>query len=167
MSLLQRFEALDPIDLLTGIENLQDALWPYANLASPARETELPVVGVPKLSRKPPKPDPLPALVQSDQAKLEPCNRTKRQYRRQQAEPIVRYLRYWRTRKDPFEDVWSEVEQCLETTPNLTAKTLFNWLYEKYPGKFKAGQLRTLQRRIREWRLCSVEKLINDDLNHE
>lgn len=163
-ALRQQFEELDPVDLLTRVENLQDALWRYANLAAPAGETELPVVGEPKLSRKPPKATPSPASTQSDQANTEQCDRPKRQYRRQQTEPIVRY---WRTRKDPFKDVWPEVEQRLETAPNLTAKTLFNWLCEQYPGKFKAGQLRTLQRRVREWRLRSVEKLTDDDLNDE
>ncbi len=65
--------------------------------------------------------------------------------------------RWWRTRKDPFEDVWDEVEQQLEQTPYLTAKMLFQWLQQGQPGKFSDGQLRTLQRRVHDWRLKQAE----------
>lgn len=60
--------------------------------------------------------------------------------------------RPWRTREDPFADVWEEVRAQLETSPGLEAKTLFLWLQRKYPGRFQDGQLRTLQRRLRRWR---------------
>lgn len=58
----------------------------------------------------------------------------------------------WRTRKDPFEEVWAEVEEQLRLNPQLQATTLFDWLGRKYQGKFDEGQLRTLQRRIKQWR---------------
>ena len=60
--------------------------------------------------------------------------------------------RMWRTREDPFAEVWEEVCEQLETSPGLQAKTLFGWLQRKYPGRFENGQLRTLQRRLRQWR---------------
>ena len=34
----------------------------------------------------------------------------------------------------------------------LQAKTLFKDLQRRHPGKFQDGQLRTLQRRVKEWR---------------
>lgn len=58
----------------------------------------------------------------------------------------------WRTRQDPFEQVWPEVEEQLRLNPGLQAKTLFAWLQREHPGKFQDGQLRTLQRRIKQWR---------------
>ena len=58
----------------------------------------------------------------------------------------------WRTRKDPFEAVWPDIEPFLKENPELQAKTLFEHLNELYPGKFQEGQLRTLQRKIRKWR---------------
>ena len=58
----------------------------------------------------------------------------------------------WRTRKDPFELVWSKVEEQLEVNPGLQAKTVLEWLQREHPGKFQDGQLRTLQRRIKQWR---------------
>lgn len=57
----------------------------------------------------------------------------------------------WRTRKDPFEEVWEEVRALLEVNPGLEAKTLFGYLQERYPGVFEEGQLRTLQRRVKRW----------------
>jgi hypothetical protein len=58
----------------------------------------------------------------------------------------------WRTRQDPFEGVWEEVREKLELFPALEAKTLFEVLQRKYPGRFSDGQLRTLQRHIKQWR---------------
>jgi len=58
----------------------------------------------------------------------------------------------WRTREDPFEEIWGEVLEKLEVFPNLEAKTLFDALQRKYPGRFSDGQLRTLQRRLKMWR---------------
>lgn len=58
----------------------------------------------------------------------------------------------WRTRPDPFAPVWSEVRAQLEVNPGLQAKTLFEYLQRRYPGRFADGQVRTLQRRIKQWR---------------
>ncbi len=60
--------------------------------------------------------------------------------------------RAWRTRKDPFEDVWPEIEAELQREPGLEAKTLFDALLAKQPERYHAGQLRTLQRRVKQWR---------------
>jgi hypothetical protein len=60
--------------------------------------------------------------------------------------------RDWRTRPDPFEEDWPEVEQLLRDTPGLEAKTVFELLSERHPGRYQEGQLRTLQRHIRRWR---------------
>ena len=57
----------------------------------------------------------------------------------------------WRTRPDPFEDVWDEIREKLELFPGLEGKTLFEFLQRKYEGRFADGQLRTLQRRVKGW----------------
>ena len=59
----------------------------------------------------------------------------------------------WRTKPDPFVGCWPEVEAKLMEAPELEAKALFEWLTERYPGMFQAGQVRTLQRRIQQWRV--------------
>ena len=40
----------------------------------------------------------------------------------------------------------------LEINHGLEAKTLFEDLQRKNPGKYEDGQLRTLQRRIKRWK---------------
>jgi hypothetical protein len=57
-----------------------------------------------------------------------------------------------RTRPDPFEDVWPTVKQWLEHDPNACAKELFIRLRTVSPDRFTPGQLRTLQRRVKQWR---------------
>lgn len=61
--------------------------------------------------------------------------------------------RQWRTRQDPFEEVWPQLKEWLTVAPELEAKTLFEFLQERHPGRFQDGQLRTLQRRIADWRI--------------
>jgi hypothetical protein len=58
----------------------------------------------------------------------------------------------WRTRDDPFAADWATVVVMLEEAPELEATTLFDHLAGLKPDAYSAGQLRTLQRRIREWR---------------
>jgi hypothetical protein len=60
--------------------------------------------------------------------------------------------RGWRTRSDPFQDVWEQVRELVENNPGLEAKTLFESLQRQNPGQFADGQLRTLQRRLKQWR---------------
>ena len=60
--------------------------------------------------------------------------------------------RAWRTRLDPFAEVWDEAKAEKELNPGLEAKTLFEEMQRRYPGKFNDGQLRTLQRKFKEWR---------------
>ncbi len=79
--------------------------------------------------------------------------KTARKYRKQGKLPSqLRKEHTWRTRKDPFEEIWSEVCQYLEINPGLEAKTLFEFLQRNNPGTFQDGQLRTLQRRVKVWR---------------
>ena len=61
--------------------------------------------------------------------------------------------RPWRTREDPFNEVWDAVQLQIQESPGLEAKTLFEWLQREYPGRFSDGQIRTLQRRIKLWRV--------------
>jgi hypothetical protein len=61
--------------------------------------------------------------------------------------------RTWRTREDPFGEVWEAVQTQIRESPALEAKTLFEWLQREYPGRFSDGQIRTLQRRIKLWRV--------------
>jgi hypothetical protein len=63
----------------------------------------------------------------------------------------------WRTKKDDFVDVWAEISAMLVHQPRLEAKTIFSYLVKKYPGQFQEGQLRTLQRKVKQWKGLSGE----------
>ncbi len=79
--------------------------------------------------------------------------KTARKYRRMGKVPSeLRVEHTWRTREDPFAEVWEEVHWKLRVNSGLEAKTLFEDLQRRYPGRFADGQLRTLQRRIKAWR---------------
>jgi hypothetical protein len=68
--------------------------------------------------------------------------------------------RTWRTRVDPFESAWSTVERWLQEQPDATAKGLFQRLREETNMRFDPGQLRTLQRRVKEWRTEIARRLV-------
>ena len=69
--------------------------------------------------------------------------------------------RDWRTRKDPFESVWPEILLWLQADLEATAKSLLDRLHQQFPGEFPDGQLRTLQRRIQDWRKVMARTLVN------
>lgn len=63
--------------------------------------------------------------------------------------------RTWRTREDPFCDVWDTFVVPLlvaDTERKLQAKSVFDALDRDHPGRFEPSQVRTLQRHIRAWR---------------
>jgi len=61
--------------------------------------------------------------------------------------------RYWRSRPDPFADVWeAEIVPLLKSAPQLMAVTLLRKLQDDHPDRFPDGMVRTLQRHIRQWR---------------
>ena len=79
--------------------------------------------------------------------------KTARKYRDSHRLPSQRRApRTWRTREDPFHDVWPQLQEQLRLNPGLQAKTLFLDLQRRYPGRFPDVQLRGLQRRIKRWR---------------
>ena len=82
--------------------------------------------------------------------------RTARTWQRGALPSTAKAPRTWRTREDPFADVWqSEVvlQLVADTDGRLQVLTLFKVLCRRHPGRFQAGQLRTLQRRVRDWRV--------------
>lgn len=79
--------------------------------------------------------------------------KTARKYQKLERLPSeVKSDHTWKTRKDPFVDVWFKVEKMISAVPGYQSKTLFHFLQREYPGKFADGQIRTLQRRIKYWR---------------
>ena len=154
--LTAQFQSLDPLALQRQIHTSQEQLWQYADTRS--------------LRSPQPSPVELEALFNTEPSilenKLTPPDRF---YRHTKSKSTHSKPRYWRTRKDPFADVWQEVEQQLQLSPHLSAKILFLALQKKYPGKFMDGQLRTLQRRVKSWRIeqASIEQANGIDILEE
>lgn len=79
--------------------------------------------------------------------------KTARKYRRLGRLPSeMAVVQRGRTRPDPFVEVWGDVQKLYEDNAGLEAKTVFEFLQRKAPGRFQDGQLRTLQRRVKVWR---------------
>ena len=72
----------------------------------------------------------------------------------------VRSPRHCRTRKDPFEGVWSAVLPWLQAEPDAKGKALMARLQSAHPDRFTEAQLRTLQRRVKEWRGIMAQELV-------
>lgn len=78
---------------------------------------------------------------------------TARKYRRAGQLPSeLKRPHTWRSRPDPFAEVWDQVRSLLQVNPGLQATTLFAHLQRQYPGRFPDVQLRCLQRRVKAWR---------------
>lgn len=61
--------------------------------------------------------------------------------------------RHWRTREDAFNEVWSEISNMLKNSPGIHAKTLMIFLVRNNPEKFDMTMLRSLQRKVKHWRI--------------
>ncbi len=120
---------LNPLELLHGIRESQSALTALGSgdLGGPGRESlEQFLAKLPELWRK---------------GEARPTHQKENSS-----------VRIWRMRKDPFDGVWPEILLWLQENPEATAKSLLDRLHREQPGRFPEGQLRTLQRRIRECR---------------
>ena len=79
--------------------------------------------------------------------------RTARRLDEAKALPSQREARAWRTREDPLGAVWeTEVMPLLQADPLLNGVTLLEELQRRHPAQYRPGVLRTLQRRLRQWR---------------
>lgn len=137
-ALLQERAKLDPMVLLHNLRLAQSAL---ASLASPGAVTDEQERELDQFLAQ------LPRLWH--QGEVRPTHRQ-----------TPAKARDYRTREDPFEGVWSELLSWLEKEPDATGQSLFARLQEEHPGKFTDGQLRTLQRRVRQWRHIMAKQLI-------
>lgn len=79
--------------------------------------------------------------------------RTARRIERSGGLPSKQETRQWRTRTDPLSQWWeSDIAPLLTSTPALNAVTILEELQRRYPSEVSPALLRTLQRRLRQWR---------------
>jgi len=69
-----------------------------------------------------------------------------------------RAVHWWKSHPDAFESVWKEIESWLDETPYLATTIILERLQSAYPLKYPSNKLRTLQRRVKAWRLSQIEK---------
>ncbi len=136
--LRQEYAKLDPLRLYQEIKRQQEAFW---------------ALTVARVVRKEP-------TVYEEKKEEEP---TMRYYRK--VADTTRYQqaarnRMWRTRPDPFADVWSEIEWELKEEASLQANEILRRLQLRHPGQFPDHQIRTLQRRVRDWRLQRMKESV-------
>ena len=85
-------------------------------------------------------------------AKAGISERSGRRIERDQLQP-QKNVRKGRSRKDPLIDVWeSELVPKLEKEPQLSPITLLEVLQQGHPNKYPDNILRTLQRRVKNWK---------------
>lgn len=86
-------------------------------------------------------------------AKANISERSGRRIDKNEFQPSSKQRRNWRTRADPFDEVWeNEIVPLLDKNPKLTPATLFEKLQEDYPDNYPDSQKRTFQRRVSEWK---------------
>ena len=75
-------------------------------------------------------------------------------------QPAMKAVRWWRSRRDPFETTWPLLRQWFDAEPGRTGRELFERLQTEHPGVYPDGQLRTLQRRLKGWRREAARRLV-------
>ena len=130
-------EPLDPVELLRELREAQAEL---AALNDDAEAPEQPFGLEAFLAA-------LPRL--SEQGEVRPTHRAR-----------LKDTRHWRTRRDDFETVWPRILAWLESDPDATANDLLGRLVVEDPHQFQPRQLRTLQRRVGEWRRLKASALL-------
>jgi hypothetical protein len=133
----EQFRRLDPVLLLKHIRDAQAA-----------------VIGLSHNVTPPPLSEDLQQFVRSlatawSDGEVRPTHRR-----------APRPGRWWRTRTDPFAEVWPVLLRWLEERPDLEATEMLKRLQASGYGEYPGGQLRTLQRRVREWRIRIARELV-------
>ncbi len=130
--LICQYETLDPVTLLQNMEELHGKFWQYA---WKDKGTELVQTSTDK---------PTSSMLLLTKAP--------RQYRRTPKPRKPFGPRTWRTREDPFENVWDGLQVRLAVDPRCTPTKLLKQLIKQEPEVYSMKHLRTLQRRIAKWR---------------
>ena len=140
--LRDQFAALDPVRLLQEIRAAQHTL---AELAATGRPNRIPL---------PPIADV--ATFLSSLSRAWEAGEVRPTHRKQPGA-----THWWRSRVDPFEHTWPAVRQWLESESSITARDIMEGLAVMVPDAYASGaQLRTLQRRIKQWRAEKAKDLI-------
>ncbi len=148
-ALLQVEQILDPLQLLSQLEQLQKALWRHAILPT-AQPQPAPAHAMVHFSLERAAPNeasnnPSPEV----QVEAKPLPLPKRRHKKYEKS---RRPHDWRSRPDPFEGFWEQITDWLIANPERTGVSLFQQLQDLYPSRFRDTQVRTLQRGLQKLR---------------
>lgn len=145
--LRELYQSLDPVDLFQQIGQLQSELWQvavhdensrgmltHAAAAAPVKNTCVTPAADSSLTTLP---------------SLKPMRKHKRPYK-------VRALHTWRTRKDPLAGTYEYAKLLFSLEPEITSPELLSRLKEKYPEQITGKEIKTVQRRLSQWRKDSL-----------
>ena len=148
--LTAQFQALDPVRLLQEIRISQQALSDVATYGPPAQQAA---------------PSPLPTPIGVFLASLSSAwkeGEVRPTHRKKSNAP-----RWWRTRVNPFAEAWPVIEGWLDAEPSAGAKELMDRLAAMIPEVYGSkAQLRTLQRRVGEWRSERAKEMVLGSLRN-
>jgi hypothetical protein len=75
----------------------------------------------------------------------------------------ARVRRSWRTHRNAFEAHWPLIQAWNSENPHQTGIELFERLRRAHPGVYRENQLRSLQRRLKQWRGRIGASPVNQD----
>ena len=157
--LRSEYRRLDPVDLLSKIEELQDELWSHAHRQISMRS-----------NRSNNTPNDLRAIrsASGDGAEsysdhgllpeLTIAEEPKRTYRKSKRKRKKAKVHWWKSHPDAFEGDWTQITSWLEETPYLAVTIILDRLRAAHPLKYHNNKLRTLQRRVKAWRLEQLHR---------
>jgi hypothetical protein len=158
IKLVEQYKHLDPIKLLRELQEKQEAFWKYAwvksNILSQQSSTNNAAINL-STNKEDVKNINNKVITNINTNKplvsLEYYKHSKKN--KKQLGP-----RTWRTRKDPFETVSQNLLMQLAINPVINAKDLLSNLIKEFPENFNMSHLRTLQRKIANWRNNNLQK---------
>lgn len=175
--LRQQYEGLDPVGLLKDLEKLQDNFWKHAwkssnsfiplmtnknisvtgNIAlPPIQNVATNYLANTNLHEKNIAPEGTIVKIDSSEDN-DKIKFNIRRYRHTNKPRKKAGPRTWRTRTDPFDEIWNQIRLQLELNPEYTAKSLLDNLIKEKPGQYNINLLRTLQRRVADWRMQQIK----------
>jgi hypothetical protein len=137
----EQFHALDPVDLLRRMREAQRRLAEYAATSTAS-------------GKKPSDEVPIADFLTSSSTA-----RQDGEVRATHPGPAT-VSHHWRTRADPFEHTWPQIQRWLEKELGVTTKQLLDRLIEMAPALYSGAQMRTLQRWVKAWRSNRPRELV-------
>lgn len=143
-ALREQMMQLDPVLLFQQVEGLQEIFWKHAWKRGSSLE---PICAV---------SEAVTAITSNPAAGAEQDtplpSAQPRRYRKIAKPRKTMSPRTWKTRRDAFASVASEIEASLQRDPTRAATSILEELQSAHPGQFEDNLRRTLQRRVAAWR---------------